>query len=122
VPKRTYHGLRLLINDESLDPLVVRALGRICAKRGFMSFNELVDTMFGIEGRKASAIVKRIDDLRYALDELSELNPDLLESGDLDPARTYGYRITKKAIEKIDGGEHDTQHRGRSAERHRDRG
>jgi hypothetical protein len=124
VSKRTYYGLRLLINDESLDPQTVKALGRICAKKGrFISYTELVDSMFGIEiSRRPAANTKRIEELRYALDEVSELNPDLLESGDLDPVRTYGYRITDKATKKIDGGEHDAQHRGRSAERRRDRG
>ena len=122
MPKQTYYGIRLIINGDRINPLALRALKRIIDKHGgFVSMLEIADSMFGVDYHKRSSTsAAQIESLRYDLDELSELNSDLIESGDLDPVRTYWYRITAKAIKQVDGGDHDkNQHRrGRSTERH----
>lgn len=99
--KRTYYGLRLLLNEDRLDHNANRALRLLCERDGrFVSLSVMADMLFGVEQHRTSNSAKRIEDLRYALDELSELNPDLIESGDLDPVLTYGYRLTEKAVNR----------------------
>jgi DNA-binding winged helix-turn-helix (wHTH) protein len=104
VGTRHYYSLPLTINEKALDHITVRALFRIVKKHGeFVSFNELVDQMFGVESSVRSSVVQtRIAGIKYDLDELAELNPDLIEAGDLDPVKTYGYRLTEKAVQIID--------------------
>lgn len=100
---RTYHGLRLTINDQALSPLTVRALGRIVrtAPRA-LSLTELNDDMFGIEhSTRPSAIAARMGEIKYDLDELCELNPDLIEAGPFSPVGLHAYRLTEKALAKI---------------------
>lgn len=102
--KRTYYSLRLTINDPALSPLTVRALGRIVAKApGVLPLSEMCDDMFGVENSvRPSAIIQRIGEIRYDLDELAELNSDLIEAGPFSSLGLHAYRLTDKALAQIE--------------------
>jgi len=100
VGTRQYYNLPFTLNDKALDQLTVRALSRIVKKQGkFVSLTEIIDDMFGVEqNNRSSAVLSRIAGIKYDLDELAELNPDLIEAGNLDPVKTYGFRLSDKAV------------------------
>ena len=113
---RTYYDLRLKIEGDALHPLTVRALRRIVEKHGdVVSFDVLVDDMFGVSTSvRASKMKANVSLLRQELDTLSEHNAALIESGPLGSVSTHGYRLTAKAVEKIDGRKSDESNRKRN--------
>jgi DNA-binding response OmpR family regulator len=102
--KKTYYDLRLTLTSETLHPLTVRALGRIISAHGdTLSFDALVDDMFGVAASMRASVVKnKISLLRSELDEVCDLNASLLRAGPSGPVETHGYRLTQRAVAKID--------------------
>ena len=93
---KTYYGLKLQLPNDSLSPLTRNALGRIVERNGRpVSYLELVDGVFGIEPASRRPVVRqRVLVMKKELDSLCELNPTLIESGQLGPVGSHGYRLT----------------------------
>ena len=104
---RTYYDIPFELDAPTLHTLTVRALRRIVEKHGqTVTFDEIIDGMFGTGSTMRRGVIQqRVLLVRKELDELCDLNPTLIEVGELGIAQAHGYRLTKNATQLTDGGE-----------------